>query len=430
MASCKRALDHAQILDQLLGIGISRAGAADILPLDAGDGGVELAQHDREKLPVGLAGIAGLDLLSLAAALKRTLKLGLETRRHGKCALGDGEGLGQLDDPLAIMPQRGERVLPQRPGGDFGRHPRIAVAVTADPGAILQEGRQLEALAGVILLERGVDQAQHLRRLLEQGLVEEMQAPRDLVLHGRLLQMQLARHPHQLDLVAQVVDEGGALAFGPARHLELTQQEIDLAIFLQHGDALGLGRMRGDHRPDAQVRQERLDLLRRDPGIGRLGEDMGEGATQRIAAPGALDLTTAAHRGVLIGDGEKLEPDALRLERAGHQLRGEADDIGAAKQHGFDLGLMPPHHLKQKLEQEIGRLLGRGAADHGLRRRGLKAGGFQLLVHGDARHSRPLRSACMGSAKRASASPPSFLIARVPEAHAINGVASTPRATR
>ena len=79
LASCERALDHAQIVDQLVGIGIGRAGAADILPLDAGDGGVELAQHDREKLPVGLAGIARLDLLRLAAALKRPLELGLES---------------------------------------------------------------------------------------------------------------------------------------------------------------------------------------------------------------------------------------------------------------------------------------------------------------------------------------------------------------
>ena len=346
----ERAFDHAEIEDQLVGVGIGRAGAADVLPLDAGDGGVQLAQHDREKLPVGLAGIAGLDLLRLAAALQHPLELRPEARRHGKHALGDGQRLGQTDDPLAIMPQRGESVLPQRPGGDLSGHPRIAVAVAADPGAILQEGRQLELLAGVILLERGIDQAEQLRRLLEQGFVEEVQPARDLVLHGRLLQMQLARHPDELDLVAQIVDESGALAFGPARHLELAQQQVDLAIFLQHGDALGFGRVRGDHRPDAQARQQRLDFLRRDPGVGRFGEDMSEGATQRIAAARALDLAAAAHRGILIGNGEKLEPDTLRLQRAGHQFRGEAGNIGAAEQHGFDLGLVPTHHFEQKLE--------------------------------------------------------------------------------
>ena len=111
-----------------------------------------------------------------------------------------------------------------------------------------------------------------------------------------------------------------------------------------------------------------LDFLRRDSGVGRFGEDMGEGATQRIAAARTLDLAAAAHRGILIGDGEKLEPDALRLQRAGHQLGGEAGNIGAAEQHGLDLGLMPTHHFEQKLEQEIGSFLGRGTADHGLGR--------------------------------------------------------------
>ena len=260
----------------------------------------------------------------------------------------------------------------------------------------MQEGRQLELLAGVILLERGIDQAEQLRRLLEQGFVEEVQPARDLVLHGRLLQMQLARHPDELDLVAQIVDESSALAFGPARHLELAQQQVDLAIFLQHGDALGFGRVRGDHRPDAQARQQRLDFLRRDAGVGRFGEDMSEGATQRIAAARTLDLAAAAHGGILIGNGEKLEPDTLRLQRAGHQLRAEAGNIGAAEQHRFDLGLVPTHHFEQKLEQEIGRFLGRNSADDGFGRAGLQALRFQLLVHGDARHSRPLRSASRG----------------------------------
>ncbi len=87
-------------------------------------------------------------------------------------------------------------------------------------------------------LERAVDQREHLRRLVEQRLVEEVKPAADLVLHGGLLQMELAGHPHQLDLVAQIADQGGALALGPAWLLELAQQEIDLAVLLQHGDAL------------------------------------------------------------------------------------------------------------------------------------------------------------------------------------------------
>ena len=160
--------------------------------------------------------------------------------------------------------------------------------------------------------------------------------------------------------------------------------------------------MRGDHRPDAQARQQRLDLLRRDALAGRFGQHMVEGAAQRRAPARALDLAAAAHGGVLLGDGQQLEQDALRLEGAGHQLRGEAGDIGAAEQDGLDLGLVPAHHFEQELEQEVRRLLGRNAADHGRRRLGVEAGRFQLLIHGDATHSARTALAARGAVPQGS----------------------------
>ncbi len=135
------------------------------------------------------------------------------------------------------------------------------------------------------MLQRSVEQGQHLRRLLEQALVEEVEPSGHLVLDGRLLQMQLAGHPHQLDLIAQIADQRGALALGPARHLELAQQEIDAAVFLQHGDALRLGRVGGDDRADAQVRQQRLDHARRHALGGSLGQHMVERAAQGLDRP-------------------------------------------------------------------------------------------------------------------------------------------------
>ena len=96
-----------------------------------------------------------------------------------------------------------------------------------------------------------LDLHMHFRRDLEQRLFEEVQAAQHFVLHGRLLQMQLARHPHELDLVAQIVEQRLPLALRPARILQLAQRQINLPVFLQHRDALRLGRMRGDHRADA-----------------------------------------------------------------------------------------------------------------------------------------------------------------------------------
>ena len=135
--------------------------------------------------------------------------------------------------------------------------------------------------------------------------------------------MQLAGHPHELDLVAQLVDELRALPLGPARIFQLAQEEIGLAVFLQHGDALRLGRMRGEHRADAHIRDQLLDLVSADAAPRGFGEHMAEGAAELLAAALALDLAPPAHGRVLLGDGEELEPDALRLQRAGHELRRE-----------------------------------------------------------------------------------------------------------
>ena len=57
---------------------------------------------------------------------------------------------------------------------------------------------------------------------------------------------------------------------------------------------------------------------------------MGEGAAQRFAAARPFDLPAPPHRGVLLGNGDELEPDALCLQRTRHQLGREAVDVGAA----------------------------------------------------------------------------------------------------
>jgi hypothetical protein len=61
---------------------------------------------------------------------------------------------------------------------------------------------------------------------------------------------------------------------------------------------------------------------------------MGEGAAQVSAPARPLDLAAAAHGGVLPGDGEKLEQDALRLKRAGHQLRVKPEILAPPRSTG------------------------------------------------------------------------------------------------
>ena len=78
----QRVLQHAEIEDQLVGIGVIGPRLASAIALGAGDGGVELAQHDGEVLAIGLAGIARRDRARVAARLQLAGKLGAEAFRH------------------------------------------------------------------------------------------------------------------------------------------------------------------------------------------------------------------------------------------------------------------------------------------------------------------------------------------------------------
>ena len=119
-----------------------------------------------------------------------------------------------------------------------------------------------------------------------------------------------------------------------------------------------------------------------------LGQHMGEGAAQIVPPPRALDMPAPAHGGVLLGDGQELEPQALRLESARHQLRREAREIGAAAQHGLDLRLMPAHDLDEEAEQNVGRLLGGCAGDERRREGGDRVVRLlDVILHGKSEHS-------------------------------------------
>ena len=148
-----------------------------------------------------------------------------------------------------------------------------------------------------------------------------MQSPGDFLLDRRLLQPQFAGHPQEFDFVAQLVDDAGAFARGPARLLELDEQAVDAPVLLQHRDALGFRRMRGDDRTDARRGQLLAELLRVDAELGRLRDDIGEGALDGLVAEFLLDAAALAHRRVLLDDGEQLEPDAMRLKDARQKLR-------------------------------------------------------------------------------------------------------------
>ena len=145
---------------------------------------------------------------------------------------------------------------------------------------------------------------------------------------------------------------------------------VDAPVFLQHRDPLGLGRVRGDDRADAQRGQQALDLLGVDAGSAA-AESTCAKVPRSCSCPRRLDMAAPAHRGVLLGDAEKLEPDALHLQRPGHQFGREPGDVGAALQHRRDLGLMLANHVEQQRKQQVGGFLRVRASDQRRRRLGL-----------------------------------------------------------
>ena len=128
-----------------------------------------------------------------------------------------------------------------------------------------------------------------------------------------------------------------------------------------------------DHRPHAQVRHEGSQLLGRDPLRGGSAHDLGERAPQ-LGAALHLGLAAQPHRRVLLGDGEQLEPRALRLDGARDQLGGRPVPRGLASQHGLELRLMDADHLDELIEQQLRHLVE-------IRGRSTGGGGGGVVAH-------------------------------------------------
>ncbi len=207
---------------------------------------------------------------------------------------------------------------------------------------------------------------------------------------GRLFEMQIAGQQQQFDLVAQLRAERVALAVGPARRFEIAQQQIDAAVLLQDRDAPGLGRMRCDHRTNAQRLQLRADLVRADAGARGAGQHLVEGAEQLIMSALAFDMAAPAHRIGLFGDGDELEQNALRLQGAAHLIVGELRAGGEASQHRFDLRHVALDHQHELIDEK-----GRGLLD-GARGEGRGRGGGRRVRK--ERRSSEISNSAMGVA--------------------------------
>jgi hypothetical protein len=175
-----------------------------------------------------------------------------------------------------------------------------------------------------------------------------MQAPGDLLGHRRALHPQFASQPQQIDLAAQAVLQLLPLAPGPARRFQFVQQAVDAPVDFQHRHPLGLGGMGGDDGRDVNLVQQPLQAAGGDAGRGGLRQHAGR-CRDAVGSALGLRLPLVAHGGVLFGDAQELEPDALGLEAAGQQIRIIQRCVGLAAHHFFQLRQPLPHHANSSL---------------------------------------------------------------------------------
>ncbi len=295
-------LEGAQIADQLVGRAIGHRIGGGVASFRAGERGVELPQHAGHELPIDLARVALHDLLGVSGRRQRPGESLAELWGHRGRPLGDTQGAQQVGDALAIASQAGDAVVEQGTTRDLVRDEGIAVSVAADPRAELEERRHVEGFGRVRLPQRTLELVHQLGHDLEEVFVDEVQTPGQLLLDGGLHEAQLAREPQQLDFGPEGFDQGAAFPGSPAGGLEIHQPTINASMLLEHRDALGFGRMRGDDRAHPQAGDHAAHFVRRDPAPRRRGDDLGERAAQLIVPSLDLALAPLPHGGVLLGD--------------------------------------------------------------------------------------------------------------------------------
>ena len=259
-AAQSAAAHQIDVIHQAVGTRVARVLGGRLFALGILDGDVDARQHAGEELAENLPAVTRGARLAVGSRLDR-LHHGLAERvRQLERVLLDAEIAHQVQEPSPVAAQAGEARLPQGAPRDFAGDIGIAVAISADPGSELQEQRDIHALAGELMRERALDFGEYLRHHIEEVLVEKIKTPGHLLLDGWFGQLELAGEPQEFDLIAHGTDQLLPLAIRPARRFEIKQSQVDASVPLEHGDALGLGRMGGDHRPHAQPRERLADL--------------------------------------------------------------------------------------------------------------------------------------------------------------------------
>ena len=367
-AGDERALDDAQVLEELVAGVVHRVGVAHDRGLqavchDEHDGAVRLGLAD--ELGAGRELLAHLDLVvphvdELAGRLGVVL-VEREVAAHTP----------------ALVLERGHHVREElrgycaaHLGGDVG----VAVAVGADPGAGVEERRAHRGHAARVVTEHPVvEAAVDLGHHVEQRVVEDVDDRIGLFDGRGLLEGDGARAQQRVDLLEHVALVLGEVGATQARMLlEKARDAADLAL---DGLAAGLRGVRGEDGVELETPKKLLGAI-----LAGLLHELVVGHGKRVALVGlgvegdlALAVVERLHAEVLLGEvrqvevgGEGARDHRLLLDgEATHELVGVAEVLvllgGARGAH--DAALIGGDEVQEKLV-ERGAELGRVLAEH------------------------------------------------------------------
>ena len=241
----------------------------------------------------------------------------------------------QVADAADVFAEDDPRLHPAGLAGDARGDVRVAVAVAADPGAELDEARQLPRRVRVGFSPGALQVAVQQRDRLEQGFLKIMQAVLDLGLHGRLAWADFVGLPQQLDFREQAFDSFVAFYLGQVAVIGGLQKDEDSPQRLLQDATLRLGRVGGEDRHVIRLQQQLLGLggaeaLFLEHAQGRVERTRPQrGAGMQVAVPPVLQRR-------LLGDVDQAEvggerPDDLAGEILVHSVD-QAHQAGAPLQ--------------------------------------------------------------------------------------------------
>ena len=374
LVGAQRAVHHLEVAQVLLGAEVVPprhvGGAVDVAVAGVLEPGVDVGALE----PVGLLGVEPDEpVVDLGEVAPVAGEPAAQVLGHPDEPRGDRELLHEVLDQAELDAHAPLGVDPHGLRGQLGGDVGVAVPVAAHPGAQHQRagpvGQRQPDPRQLLVQHR-----QHLGHGVVPELLEVVRRGTGLVEHRRALGADLVGLPDEVDEPVQLrlLDLVGEV---------LGQDVGDPAQLAEHRLALGLGRVRGEHRLELEAGEGGGQLV----GVGLGGEPVGELVDRAVA----VLVAGPALRGAvgLLGEVGQVEVGREGAGEHGGRARIEvgeqvADLVVALLRHLAD----QPADLLDELEHLVAVLPGEGPAQQGgepsdvtAQRRVLRFGGDAAL---------------------------------------------------